>query len=297
MTETHQITTEHIHIPVEEESGASAMGAYLAYPQDLENAPGVIVGFELFGLTAYVRTLVDRLAQLGYVALAPDFYHRSSPGVELEATAEGRARGFELLHQLTRQQALHDVQAAITYLRTKKKCTRVGIMGLSVGGHIAYLAATQLDLQATVAFYPGWLPTQDIPLSRPTPTLALTPGIAERNGYLLLLVGEQDPLIPAEQRDLIARELRESGVRHELVVYPDTSHRFFYEAGESFCQEVAVDAWRRVREVLATELASHGGRGYLIETPGVNERRPPKRLTQEKQAAHEVRARHTLLSF
>jgi carboxymethylenebutenolidase len=253
-TGTYLITTEYRDITVDEESGASTMGAYMARPQAPGNYPGVIVGCELFGVTSYIRGIVDRIAQLGYIALAPDFYHRSSPGIELEATAGGRARGFELLHQFTRQQAINDVRAAMTYVRDEWKSSKIGMVGLSVGGHIAYLAATQFDLKATVAFYPGWLTTQDIPLSRPTPTLSLTPGIAEHDGYLLFLVGEQDSLISAGQREEIARELKTARVRHELVIYPDTPHRFFCAEGESYRQIAADDAWRRVREVLASEL-------------------------------------------
>jgi carboxymethylenebutenolidase len=254
-TTTQVITTGYIEIMVNEESGSSTVGAYMARPQAPGNYSGVIIGFELFGVTSYIQSIVERIAQLGYVALAPDFYHRSSPGIELEATAEGRARGFELLHQLTRQQALNDVRAAMIYLSNEEKCSKIGTVGLSVGGHIAYLAATQFDLKATVAFYPGWLTAQDIPLSRPTPTLSLTPGIAEHDGYLLFLVGEQDNLISASQREAIVKELQTARVRHELVSYPDTAHRFFYEEGESYRQVAADDAWRRVRAVLATELA------------------------------------------
>ena len=254
-TETHLITTGCVDIIVNEETGSSTMGAYIARPQAADSYPGVIIGFELFGLTSYIRSVVERIARLGYVALAPDFYHRSSPGIELEATAEGRTRGFELLHQLTRQQALNDVSAAMTYLRAEEQCSQIAMVGLSVGGHIAYLAATQLDLKATVALYPGWLTAQDIPLSRPTSTLSLTPGMAAHNGYLLLLVGEQDNLISAAQREAIAGELRAANVRHELVAYPDTPHRFLYEEGESYRQGAADDAWQRIRQVLATELS------------------------------------------
>ncbi len=250
----HTITTGYVNITVDEGPSSSTMNAYIARPQTPGDYPGVIVGFELFGVTSYIRSIVDRIAQLGYVALSPDFYHHSAPGIELEATAEGRARGFELLHQLTRQQALNDVHAAMTYLHNERKSAKIGMVGFSVGGHIAYLVATQLDLKATVAFYPGWLTTGDIPLSRPTLTLSLTPGIAKHDGYLLLLVGEQDNLISASQREAIARELQIANVRHELVVYPDTPHRFFYEEGESYRQDAASDAWHRVREVLSTEL-------------------------------------------
>lgn len=254
-TKTYDITTGRTNISIHEKGGSSTMGAYLARPQAPGSYPGVIIGFELFGLTSYIREVTERIARLGYVALAPDFYHRSAPGIELEATAEGRMRGFELLHQFTREQALNDVRAAMAYLRDQEHCSKIGMVGLSVGGHIAYLAATALDLQAVVAFYPGWLTAQEIPLSRPAPTLSLTSGIAEHNGYLLFLVGERDALVPAEQRATIARELQAANVRHELVTYPEAAHRFLYEGGESYHQEAAEDAWRRLREVLAAELA------------------------------------------
>jgi dienelactone hydrolase len=53
------------------------MGAYMARLQAPGSYPGAIVCFELFGVTSYIQTFVDRIAQLGYVVLAPDFYHRS----------------------------------------------------------------------------------------------------------------------------------------------------------------------------------------------------------------------------
>jgi carboxymethylenebutenolidase len=128
------------------------------------------------------------------------------------------------------------------------------MVGFSLGGHIAYLAATGLDLAATAVLYGGWLPTTDIPLSRPEPTLDLTPGIAKHGGRVLVLVGDEDRLIPAEQRRLIAERLSEAGVRHELVVYPGTPHAFFFEEAETFRPGPAEDAWRRVTELLAAEL-------------------------------------------
>jgi carboxymethylenebutenolidase len=216
----------------------------------------VIVAFELFGLTGHIRNMVERIAQLGYVVIAPDFYHRTAPGIELEATADGRARGFQLLHQLTRQQAINDVRAAITHLCETMECSQIGMVGFSVGGHIAYLAASQFDLKATVVFYPGWLSVQDIPLSQPTPTLALTPGIAQHDGYLLFFVGAHDTLIPAPQRETIAAALQAANVRHEIVTYPDAPHGFFCDERNSFHPVSADDAWQRIRELFAAELAS-----------------------------------------
>jgi hypothetical protein len=83
---------------------------------------------------------------------------------------------------------LADVRAAMGYLRSHS-AARIGMVGFSLGGHIAYLAATQLDLAATAVFYGGWIVTGDIPLSQPEPMLSLTPGIA---GRLLFLIGAGD---------------------------------------------------------------------------------------------------------
>ena len=167
----------------------SYLWAYLAYPA----APGfyaaVVVGMELFGVTSHIRNVADQLAAKGYVALAPDFYHRIEPGAELTYDPAGRTRGFELLHQVSRGDALQDVQAAMHFLRRHPKFRgRIGFLGFSVGGHIGYLAATQLDLAASALFYAGWLPTTEIELSQPEPTLRLTPGMARTGVGLFTLL-------------------------------------------------------------------------------------------------------------
>jgi carboxymethylenebutenolidase len=227
-------------------------GAYLAQPGGAGRRGGVIVGMEMFGVTAYVRAVADRIAALGYTAYAPDFYHRVAPGIELEADDDGRARGLELAGALTRAQALEDLRAAIDLLRSRDDATgAVAAVGMSFGGHIAYLAATQLDVAATVVFYGGWLTGTAIALSRPEPTLALTPGIA---APLLYLVGDADHAVPAADRDLIAAALAAAGVEHELVVYPDTPHGFFCDVRDTYRPAQAADAWARTRRALASAL-------------------------------------------
>ncbi len=118
------------------------------------------------------------------------------------------------------------------------------MVGLSVGGHIAYYAATQLPLAAVAVFYPGWLTDTGIALSRPEPTLALTPGLTAHGTRLLFLVGDADQLYTAAQRDQIAARLREDGVDHEMVVYPGAPHGFF-------CDERDLPACRGRRRVHA----------------------------------------------
>ncbi len=247
-----EITTEWIDIAVNDEDQMSMMDAYLARPAAPGTYPNVLVGFELFGVTAYVRGVAERLAGLGYNALVPDFYHRLGRHIELTEDAEGRSRGFELLAGIQRDGVRRDAQAAITYL-TKEAggSNRTAMLGLSVGGHIAYYVATQAPLAALIVCYPGWLTGTDIPLSQPEPTLTLTSRIAEIGTPVLFLVGDQDQLLPGEQRDQIARHLHDTGVHHELVVYPDTPHGFLCSERATYRPIAAEDAWTRMTTLLA----------------------------------------------
>lgn len=235
----HPVRTERVEIPVG--GDGATMGGYLARPAVAGAFPGVVVGMELFGVDQHVRDVCDRLAGLGFVALAPDFHHRTAPWAELPRDDAGRTRGFELLHLMTRDQVLADVGAAIGHLRAQSS-GQVGMVGLSMGGHIAYLAATAYDLDAVVVFYGGWLTTTEVPLSRPEPTLSRTSGITAR---VLFLVGEDDHIIPPEVRQEIRDALHEAGVPHELVAYPGVGHRFL-GTDTAADRAAAADAWQRV---------------------------------------------------
>lgn len=249
MTAGSHTAGEYVDIAVE---GSPSMSVYVARPAAVGAFPGVVVGMELFGVSAHVRDVTERLAGLGFVAAAPDFYHRSAPGAELGHDEAGIERGFELLNQLTRQQALDDVRATMDYLRAGGS-VGIGMVGLSVGGHIAYLAATELELElaAAVVLYGGWLPTTEIPLGRPEPTLARTAGIT---GRILVLCGENDEVVSPADRRAIAKALRIAGIRHEVIEYPGVTHGFLCDRRETFDPAAAQDAWRRIRELLAAEL-------------------------------------------
>lgn len=247
MTVRADVLTERIDIAV---PNAGTMGAYLARQDRPGPRPGVLVAHELFGVTAHVRDVCERLAGLGFAALAPDLYHRTAPGAELPHDPAGRDRGFELLNDLHRDEVLADAHAAFEHLLACGS-PRVGMVGLSVGGHIAYLAATKLDLVAVVALYPGWLTGTEIALSRPQPTLCLTPGIRAR---VLILCGDTDHAVPATDQQAIGRALAAAEVQHEVVTYPDTPHGFLCDRRDTFRPAAANDAWRRIETLLAQEL-------------------------------------------
>lgn len=255
---SHEITGRWVDVPVIGEGEDSSMPAYLARPVTPGEYPNVVVGFEMFGVTGYIRAVTDRIAGLGYTAVAPDFYHRLGDRIDLPASAEGRERGLQLLQSVDRIGVRRDMQALLDFLpECDGGSDRTAMVGLSVGGHLAYYAATQLPLAALAVFYPGWLTDTGIALSRPEPTLTLTAGIAEFGTRVLFLVGEGDHLFTAAQRQQIAEQLRRDGVDNELVVYPDTPHGFFCHERDTYRPAAADDAFARVTALLAAELPAN----------------------------------------
>ncbi|MGO9159650.1 MAG: dienelactone hydrolase family protein [Streptosporangiaceae bacterium] len=239
-------TSTRIEIPV---SDGTTLPALLARPGTPPAGTGVIVAHELFGVNPDIRRVAGDLARAGYLTVAPEFYHRAAPlGRWLARDDAGRAEGFGYLHQLTRDQALADTAAAIGWLQAQPGIGRVAMIGFSAGGHLAYLAACRLRLASTAVLYGGWLPGSDIALSQPEPTLDLTPGI---RGRLLYLVGADDTLIDAAQREQIGAALRSAGVEHELVTYPGAGHAFFWPGTPPFDQRARDDAWAKILALLA----------------------------------------------
>jgi carboxymethylenebutenolidase len=236
-----------IKIPVED---GTTLPAYLARPATAPAPVGVIVAHELFGVNPDIRGVADDLAGAGFLTIAPEFYHRdAAPGCWLERDDAGRREGFGYLHRLQRDQALADVAAAMGWLTAEPGIERVAVVGFSAGGHLSYLAACRLPVSRAAVLYGGWLPSTDIPMSQPTPTLDLTTGIT---GLILYLTGEDDALIDAGQREQIRTTLAAAGVDHELVSYPGVGHAFFWPGTPPFSREARDDAWRRIVQLLAS---------------------------------------------
>jgi carboxymethylenebutenolidase len=263
----YQIKSGLVRIPLQD--GNAFMGGYLSAPDPNRLAaapapnplggprqfPPVLLGMELFGVNAHIRDIADRIAALGYIVLAADYYYRIEPDCELAFDEEGRSKGMAMLHRLQRQWVLEDVASAIGFLRARPEVQgRIGFVGFSVGGHIAYLAATKLSIDLTVCFYAGWLNNTDIPLSQPEPTVTLTSGIARHDGRLVYFAGGKDHVIDQVQLDILVKAWREAGIRHDLIVYPDTGHGFFCDQRNSFHEPSRDDSWLRLQRLLAEEL-------------------------------------------
>lgn len=231
-------------------AGGASLPAYLSRPKGGGKHPGVLVFQEIFGVNGHIRSVADRLAAEGYVALAPEMFHRQAPGLELGYDTEGLARGIELVSALKPEQILADVTAAYDALRAREDVggNGIGAIGFCFGGHVAYRAACLLPIAAAASFYGGGIAGTG---GEGPATVDLTSGIG---GRILCLFGENDGYIPMASVDRIRAALEAAGTRHEVVVYPGVGHGFFCDERGDFDEAAASDAWRRVNEMFAAEL-------------------------------------------
>lgn len=226
------------------------MDGYVARP--VGTASGrVLVGMEIFGLTAHVRDACDRLARAGYVALAPNVFWRSGLRTPLGYDEAGRAEGRRLMTSLRRDDVLADVAAAREAVAGYPASGRLGFVGFSLGGHIAVLAATRPGLALSASLYGGWLVYGGIPLAEPTPPIAAAATIAENGTHLLGIVGDQDFLITPEEWAEFGDRLTAAGVGHELHSFAGAGHGFCCpDRPETYHAAAAERAWRLVLDAL-----------------------------------------------
>ncbi|MFM9156479.1 MAG: dienelactone hydrolase family protein, partial [Dolichospermum sp.] len=117
------INTSKIKIP----AGNFQIDAYLAKPTSPGAYPGIIVLQEIFGVNVHIREVTERIAKLGYVAIAPALFQRQAPGFETGYTPEDVEAGRKYAWlQTTASELLSDIQAAINYLKTLPQVKKEG---------------------------------------------------------------------------------------------------------------------------------------------------------------------------
>lgn len=228
------------------------MQAYLAQPEAAGKYPAVLVLMEIFGVNSHIQDVANRLAAEGYIALAPNYYHRTTDNLELGYTDRDVLAGRKHKEQTTRGNLLADLQASLDFLKTLPNFNpagATGCVGFCFGGHVAFIAAELADVKVAVAFYPGGVTTSS-PGGGP-PTLSYAPDI---QAEMLCLFGLNDPLITAEDTNQIEEALRQARKAHEVIRYENTGHGFFCDQRKDFDPSAAEDAWERTLSLLAHHL-------------------------------------------
>ncbi|MGK7932990.1 MAG: dienelactone hydrolase family protein [Microcystaceae cyanobacterium] len=237
-----EINCQTVTIPSED----ITMDAYLATPQTEEKLASVIVIQEIFGVNDHIKHITRRIAQQGYIAIAPAIYQRQIKGFEVGYTEKEIDIGRAYKNNTKASELLSDIQATIDYLYKlpQVKAEGVGTIGFCFGGHVTYLVATLPDIKATASFYgaqiPTWCPGEE------QPTITCTPHI---KGTLYGFFGTADPLIPLNHVDAVEKALKDAQIAHKIFRYEGADHGFFCDQRGSYNPAAATDAWQQVLDL------------------------------------------------
>lgn len=199
------------------------LGGYRADPAGSSKAAIVVIQ-EIFGVNHHIRSVCDRLAAEGYVAIAPSIFDRTQPNFQCGYSPDEIAHARTFIANPDWPAMLRDTQAAIDAV---KDVGPVGIIGFCLGGSIAYAAATKLSgLSAAVGYYGGAVVrfADDKPL---VPTQ--------------LHFGEKDAGIPLTDVETIKAKRPEV----EVHIYPGAQHGFHCDERASYDKASAEIAWPR----------------------------------------------------
>jgi len=129
------------------------LNAYLAKPSTAGQSPGVIVLHEAFGLNDDIRAWADRFAAEGYVALAPELFHRFAPGYE--GSYDDIPASIALAGKLVPESVIADFVASGAALDAHAAVARgrIGAIGYCMGGGMAFASNAVLPLRAAVSYY------------------------------------------------------------------------------------------------------------------------------------------------
>ncbi|HEX5227040.1 MAG TPA: dienelactone hydrolase family protein [Bryobacteraceae bacterium] len=228
------ITTESVDIP----SGGAPMRTFVAAPKQPGKYPGIVCYSDIFQLTGPMLRAVSRLAGYGFVAAAPEIYHRiEPPGAAIPFDDAGRTRGMDDAAKTPVAHFDEDRRAALDYLAKHPLVSpgQLGAMGFCIGGHLAFRAALEPDVRATVCFYGTGIHDGKLGSDADAGSLARA---GEIRGKLLMIWGSADPHVPEPGRSLIDRQLREANVDYVAKLCP-AEHAFMRDEGPRYDPESA----------------------------------------------------------
>ncbi len=222
---------------VEITSGSEKIQAYVAHPAvPVKNGPAVVVIQEWWGLTDWVKASADRIAGMGFVAIAPDLY-RGQVATEPELA-------HELMRGLPDERAIRDVRAASAYVRSAPGggAKKVGVIGFCMGGRLSLLASLDKGpFEATVICYGS-------PETNPDRLKTL-------RGPVLGIFGGADRGLGADQTEALTAGLKKAGRKGEVITYPGAQHGFLNDSRPAqYDSTGAPRAWEKIAGFLAANL-------------------------------------------
>jgi carboxymethylenebutenolidase len=219
------------------------MPIYYARPANAANPPVVLVAMEIFGLHEWVKDIVRRVAHLGALAIAPDYYFRMGVNL-LEITEVPKL--LPIVNKKPDAELFADLDACVAWAKQQGANTeRLGIMGFCRGGRTVWeYAAHNAGLKAAVAFYGTVVDPPAQSALWPKSPMQLAP---EMKAPVLGLYGAEDAGIPVKQVEDMKAALAAAGKTAEFHIYPGAPHGFEADYRASYRKEAAEDAWKQMQ--------------------------------------------------
>ena len=213
--------------------------AYCAVPEG-GSGPGVLLFQEIFGINDNIRGLCEKLAAEGYVALAPDMFWRIEPRFERKDES-GFADAIAMVQQLDFAKATEDIKATHRHLLGMGECTgKVGATGFCLGGALAFVAATQSKVDASVPYYGSAIND-------------MLDQVGELECPTMFHYGDNDPFIPPENIDAVEQAV--AGKPNVVFHRYDAGHAFSnWDAPSMYDEKAATEAWGRTLAFFAEHL-------------------------------------------
>jgi carboxymethylenebutenolidase len=226
------------------------MRTYVFRPAAAGRYPGLVLFSEIFQVTAPIRRTAAILAGHGFVVAVPEVYHEFEPaGTVLAYDTPGADRGNA--HKTSKELASYDAdaRAALDFLKTHPACTgELGVMGMCLGGHLAFRAAMNPDVRAGVCFYATDIHKRSLAKGMNDDSLDR---MGEIKGEMLMIWGRQDPHVSQEGRTLIYQTMTAAGIHFSWAEF-NAAHAFLRDEGPRYdpelalkCYELAVGLFRR----------------------------------------------------
>jgi carboxymethylenebutenolidase len=211
------------------------MRCYVSVPEGNGSHPAVIVIQHAGGVDDFVRSMTERIAEAGFVGVAPDLYYREEPGTSDDPLTR--------MSRLRDRNIVADVKAAVDHAQglAEVQSERIGITGYCMGGRVTYLMCARDErFKAGVVCWGGNIM---VPWGRDDPSpFDLSENI---RAPILGLFGEEDPNPNPADVAKIDAELTRLGKEHEFHSYAGAGHAFMNQGRPSYREEAAADAWKR----------------------------------------------------
>lgn len=219
----------------------------IAHPE-IPAVGGVVVLQEAFGVTEHIEDVCQRLADAGWLAVAPHLFHRTGDPI---LPYDDFSQVMPHAGALTRDGILADVDAALAFVEGAGfPADTAGVVGFCMGGTIALATAVERQVGAAVSYYGSGILKGRFGFP---PLVELAPLL---RAPWLGLFGDEDAGIPVDQVEQLAVAAESAEVRTEVRRYAGAGHGFNRDVSDSYVAEAAEDAWMRTLDWFADNLTT-----------------------------------------